>query len=150
MATPATRDDIIDLADIGRAQAEATVRIAVRVEASEQERAAIRDRLSNIESALRPVGTYFDAQNAAQAKAAADHIEADGRLRATASAWLSWLTPTRAALIITTILTLLPMIGLGTGLAGRLQRVVDALAATADNAPVEVDPEPEPEATDGR
>lgn len=150
MATPATREDIKDLAEIGRDQAEAMVRIAVRVEASEMERAGFRERIATIEATLRPVGVYFDAQNAAQAKAAADHIEADGRLRATASAWLSWLTPTRAALIITTILTLLPMIGLGTGLAGRLQRVVDALAATAENAPVEVDPEPEPEATDGR
>ena len=150
MASPATREDIKDLAEIGRDQAEAMVRIAVRVEASEMERAGIRERIATIEATLRPVGVFFDAQNAAQAKAAADHIEADGRLRATASAWLSWLTPTRAALIITTILTLLPMIGLGTGLAGRLQRVVDALAATAENAPVEVDPEPEPEATDGR
>jgi hypothetical protein len=150
MASPATREDIKDLAEIGRDQAEAMVRIAVRVEASEMERAGIRERIATIEATLRPVGVFFDAQNAAQAKAAADHIEADGRLRATASAWLSWLTPTRAALIITTILTLLPMIGLGTGLAGRLQRVVDALTATAENAPVEVDPEPEPEATDGR
>lgn len=150
MATPATREDIKDLAEIGRDQAEAMVRIAVRVEASEMERAGIRERIATIEATLRPVGVFFDAQNAAQAKAAADHIEADGRLRTTASAWLSWLTPTRAVAIIGAILTILPMLGLGTGLAGRLQRVVDALTATAENAPVEVDPEPEPEATDGR
>lgn len=134
----ATRDDIRELASVGRDMADAMTRIAVGTEAGSQERAVFRDRQAHIEELLRPVAVYFEAQNAANARAAAEHLEADGRFRATAKTWFAWLTPTRAVAIIVGLSTLLPALGLGTGLAGRAQRVVDALSATADSGPASV------------
>ena len=143
MATPATREDIKDLAEIGRDQAEATVRIAVRVEASEMERAGIRERLTVIEATIAPVKAYFEAQNTANATKAAEHIAGEAAREAVKTAWLSRMTPGTFVAVVTAVATLISALGLGTGLAGRAQRVVDALTATADSAP------PEPETPDG-
>ena len=140
MADPATRADLRDLADVGRDQADAMVRIAVRVEASEAERGAIRDRLTAIEATIAPVKSYFEAQNAANAAAAAAHIAGEAARETTKAAWLSRMTPATMIAVITAAATLISALGLGTGLAGRAQRVVDAL--TSSDPVAEITPTP--------
>jgi hypothetical protein len=127
MAEPATRDDIRELASVGRETATVLATIAERMEQDAKDRGEVRERLAKIESSVAPSATYFEAQNRAAADAAAAHLRAASEVATTRAAWVAWWTPARVALVLPFVFALLGSFGITTGLAGRLQAVYDAL-----------------------
>lgn len=141
MAEPATRDDIRELAAVGRASVSVLATIATRMEVDARDREDVRNRLAKIESSLIPVDAYFTAQNRAAADAAAAHLRAAGDVATTRAAWVAWWTPARVAIVLPFVFALLGSFGITTGVAGRMQAVYDALlspTAPAAHQPTEV------------
>ncbi len=141
-----------------REGAEVRLGVVTRLSGVEGRIEDIAKRLDVIETALKPVETYFDAQNKAAADAAAARVTADvraeaARVSAIASA-MEWFTVKRLAVLAGVLVPLCGGGGISIG-AVNADRLSAALAVLLgqDDAPTQHDtvvstPDTEP-ATDG-